>query len=66
MIRFLAQIAENRETRLSRPFLGPGDIFSTIYDENQIRSERHGPYEARIHKTIFGLVIMAHPYGRNR
>jgi hypothetical protein len=37
---FLAQIVENRETRLSSPFLGPGDKFSKSYDENQIRSER--------------------------
>ena len=38
--RFLAQIVENREARLSRPFLGHGDNFSKSYDENQIQSER--------------------------
>ena len=27
---------ENRETRLSRPFLGPGDNFSKSYDENHL------------------------------
>ena len=32
-----AQIVENRRGRLSRAFLGPGDIFSKSYDENQIR-----------------------------
>ena len=37
---FLAQIEENRGGRLSKPFLGPGDIFSKSYDENQIRFER--------------------------
>ena len=31
----LAQIVENRETRLSRKFLGPGDNFSKSYDENR-------------------------------
>jgi hypothetical protein len=36
---FFAQIVENREGRLSIPFLGPGDKFSKDYDENQIRSE---------------------------
>ena len=30
---FLAQIVENRETRLSRQFLGPRDNFSKIYYE---------------------------------
>ena len=25
----------NRDTRLSRPFLGPGDNFSKSYDENK-------------------------------
>ena len=40
--RFFAQIVENRETQLSSLFLGPGDIFSKSYDENQIWSERTG------------------------
>ena len=34
--RFFFQIVENRETQLSSLFLGPGDIFSKSYDENQI------------------------------
>jgi hypothetical protein len=34
--RYFAQIVENRETQLSILFLGPGDIFSKSYDENQI------------------------------
>ena len=29
---FFAQIVENRETRLSSPFIGPGDNFSKSYD----------------------------------
>ena len=37
---FLAQIVENRGGRLSKSFLGPGDIFLKSYDENQIRFER--------------------------
>ena len=37
---FLAQIVENREMCLSRPFLVPGDNFSKSYDETQIRYER--------------------------
>jgi len=37
---FLAQIVENRGGRLSKSFLGPGDIFLKSYDEHQIRSER--------------------------
>jgi hypothetical protein len=36
---FLAQIVENREGRLSRPFLGHGDNFAKSYYENQIQSE---------------------------
>jgi hypothetical protein len=40
--RFFAQIVENRETQLSSPFLGPGDIFSKSYDENQIWSKCSG------------------------
>ena len=32
---FLAQIVENRETRLSKLFLGPGDNFWKSYDENR-------------------------------
>ena len=40
--RFFAQIVENRVTQLSNHFLGPGDIFSKSYDENQIWSERQG------------------------
>ena len=40
--RFFAQIVENRETQLSSIFLGPGDIFSKSYDENQIWSKRTG------------------------
>ena len=36
------QIVENRTVRLSRPFLGYGDIFPKSNDENQIRSERTG------------------------
>jgi hypothetical protein len=45
--RFFAQIVENRETQLSSLFLGPGDIFSKSYDENQIWSERQGYVRAR-------------------
>ena len=41
------QIVENRRGRLSRPFLGPGDNFSKIYDENQIQSERPRAARAR-------------------
>ena len=33
------QIVDNRRGRLSRPFLGPGDIFWESYDENQIWSK---------------------------
>jgi hypothetical protein len=44
---FFAQIVENQETQLSSPFLGPGDIFSKSYDENQIWSERQGYVRAR-------------------
>ena len=33
------QIVDNRRGRLSRPFLGPRDIFLASYDENQIRSK---------------------------
>jgi hypothetical protein len=33
---FFAQIVENRGTKLSSPFLGPGDNFLENYDENQI------------------------------
>ena len=40
--RFFAQIVENRETQLSSLFLGPGDIFSKSYDENQIWSNCSG------------------------
>ena len=40
--RFFAQIVENRQTQLSSPFLGPGDIFSKSYDENQIWSKCSG------------------------
>jgi hypothetical protein len=39
---FFAQIVENREKQLSIPFLGPGDIFSKSYDENQIWSKWSG------------------------
>ena len=39
---FFAQRVENRRGRLSTQFLGPGDNFPKIYDENQIWSERHG------------------------
>ena len=35
--RFPPQIVENRETRLSSAFLGPGDNFSKSYDENRFR-----------------------------
>ena len=34
-IWILAQIVENRETRLSRPFVGPGGNYSKSYDENR-------------------------------
>jgi hypothetical protein len=37
---FFAQIAENRQERLPKTFLGPGDNFSKSYDETQIWSER--------------------------
>jgi hypothetical protein len=43
---FLSQIAEDRETRLSKSFFGPGDDFSKGYDENQIRTVRYRAYEA--------------------
>jgi hypothetical protein len=38
--RFFAQIVENREAQLLSLFLGPGDIFSKSYYENQIWPER--------------------------
>jgi hypothetical protein len=42
--RFFAQIVENRETRLSRPFLSPisRDIFSKSYDENRFVWQLYG------------------------
>jgi hypothetical protein len=49
--RFLAQIVENRETQLSRPFLGPGDNIPKSYDENQIRSEQARADRARFLKS---------------
>ena len=36
---FFAQIVENHRGRLSIPFLGPRDIYSKSYDENQILVE---------------------------
>jgi hypothetical protein len=43
---FFAQIVENRETRLSSSFWGPGDIFSKSYDGNQIWSKCSGGMRA--------------------
>jgi hypothetical protein len=45
---FFTQIVENRETRLSRPCLGPGDIFSKSYDENRFVWQLYGTSDLRI------------------
>jgi len=36
------EIVENRKTRLSRPFLSPGDNFSKSYDENRFVWQLYG------------------------
>ena len=49
--RFFAQIVENRETQLSSLFLGPGDIFPTIYNENRFLWQLYGGFNPHDHAS---------------
>jgi hypothetical protein len=59
----LAQIVENRETRLSLPFLGTGDNFSKSYAENQpVEAPPCGPLRTGLRRKSQILGAIQLPY----
>ena len=52
------QIVENRRGRLSRLFVGHGDIFSKSYDDNQIRSSAPA-LNGRVGSDAGRILVMA-------